>query len=324
MTRIESRVVFTARHTAELQQMEPNPLPLGPREVSGHTLVSLVSTGTELEWGYRGETFPSYPGYAAVFQIDEVGAEVTGIAPGSVALCLGSHASSQRVAVDDAVIAPDGLTPEVAAFARIACISMSTLTTTTARPPGPVLVTGLGLVGNLAAQVFASAAYEVWGYDPSVARRAALEGAPGVRALTEGPLDPAGPVGRYALALECAGLEEPALACCKAVRPRGEVVLIGVPWRKRSDLPAHDLLHAVFHKYAVLRSGWEWEVPLKEQPFRTNSIYGNIATAMRWLQEGRLRVDDLFEARPAAECSAVYQALSEARWPKPAAIFDWR
>ncbi len=324
MTRTERRVTFTARETAELIAAEVTPPPLGPREVAGQTLVSLVSTGTELEWGYRGATFPSHPGYAAVFRIDEVGAEVTGLAPGSVAFCLGNHASHQRVPVDDAIPVPEGLAPDIAAFGRIACISMSTLTTTTARPPGPVLITGLGLVGNIAAQVFASAAYEVYGYDPSPIRRSAVEGIRGVHVLAEGALDPAGPVGGYALALECSGLEGPALECCQAVRQRGEVVLIGVPWRKRSDLPAFDLLHAVFHKYAVLRSGWEWEVPIKEQPFRTNSIHGNIATAMRWLQEGRLRVADLYEARRPEDCPEVYATLAKGAWPKPAALFDWR
>ena len=39
--------------------------------------------------------------------------------------------------------------------------------------------------------------------------------------------------------------------------PGGEVVLIGVPWVKRTDLSAFDLLHAVFHRYVYLRSGWE-------------------------------------------------------------------
>lgn len=322
--RTERTVVFTARETAELVSRTVEPAPIGAREIAGPTLVSLVSTGTEIEWGYRGASFPSYPGYAAVFRVEEAGAEVTEVALGALAFCLGQHASHQHVSAADAVVAPEGLAPETAAFGRIACISMSTLTTTTARPPGPVLVTGLGLVGNLAAQVFAAAAYEVFGFDPAAARRAALEGKRGIHVLANGALDPAGPVGRYALALECSGLEAPALECCQAVRQRGEVVLIGVPWRQHSDLAAHAILHAVFHKYAVLRSGWEWELPLTEQPFRTNSIYGNIATAMRWLQEGRLHVDDLYEARPPADCQAVYQALSKGEWPKPAALFDWR
>src|SRR5947209_1491064 len=77
----------------------------------------------------------------------------------------------ERAARERALPVPEGLAPEHAVFARLMGVSMSTLTTTRARPPAKVLVTGLGLVGHLAAKIFAACGYEVTACDPSPVRR---------------------------------------------------------------------------------------------------------------------------------------------------------
>jgi len=101
-------------------------------------------------------------------------------------------------------------------------------------------------------------------------------------------------------------------------------VLVGVPWEKRTELPAFDLLHAVFHNYAVLRSGWEWEVPRQREDFRTGSLFANFAAAMEWLAAGRVRVDGLWEARAPRDCQEAYGDLRHGRCPKLSVLFDWR
>ena len=110
---------------------------------------------------------------------------------------------------------------------------------------------------------------------------------------------------------------------CRVVRKRGEVVLVGVPWSRQTDLTAHDLLHAVFHRYVVLRSGWEWEVPHFPTDFRTGSLYGSFAAALRWLAEGRIRVDGLYATASPRDAQRVYQSLLHRDWPALAAVFDW-
>jgi threonine dehydrogenase-like Zn-dependent dehydrogenase len=319
----ECAVNFTAREQAELLPCERDLTPLGPREVAGRTLATLISAGTELNWSYLGTTFPARPGYAAVFEVEEAGAEVTSLKPGDRAYCMGGHRSHQRVSQENALRVPDGLAPEHAVFARLMGVSMSTLTTTTARPPQKVLVTGLGPVGHLAARIFAVCGYEVLGVDPSEARREVARrfGIADVRPAV--PLDDPEVAGTVALALECAGHEGAALDACKIVRKRGEVVLVGTPWRRYTDRSAHEFAHAIFHRYAVVRSGWEWEVPHHPQDFRTNSIFGNQAAALRWLAEGRLEVDALYAAASPHDCQRVYQALLHSEWPALAAVFDW-
>jgi threonine dehydrogenase-like Zn-dependent dehydrogenase len=107
------------------------------------------------------------------------------------------------------------------------------------------------------------------------------------------------------------------------VRKGGEVVLVGVPWRRRTETYAHDLLHAVFHNYVVLRSGWEWELPRHSADFQPASIQRNLATALQWLAEGRVSVQGLYSAAQPAEAQEAYQAVLTGDTPTLATAFLW-
>jgi threonine dehydrogenase-like Zn-dependent dehydrogenase len=217
---------------------------------------------------------------------------------------------------------PDGLPSVEAVFARMMAVSMSTLTTTHSRPPQTVLITGLGPVGHLAAQLFHSCGYHVVASDPVEWRRA-LAAEVGIRTVAPAEIAGSGIEGKVALAVECSGHEQAVLDACALVRKGGEVVLVGVPWQRKTDRTAHELLSAVFHRYVVLRSGWEWEVPEHETDFRVNSLHGNVAAALGWLSDGRVRVGQLYKTASPAQAQDVYQGLLHNTWDKLAAVFDW-
>ena len=317
-------VMFTGPQKAELVETERDSAPLGPRQVAGAALVTLISAGTELQGGYlAAEGFPRRSGYAAAFEVAAVGAEVTDLEPGDRVFCMGHHQSYQRFARQDVVRLPAGLAPEEAVFARMMGVTMSTLTTTRARPPEKVLVTGLGLVGHLGAKIFASCGYDVISVDPSPARRQIAQEAGVGRVLAAVPLEDAEIVGRIGLVLECSGHEEAALDGCRVVKKGGEVVLVGTPWRRRTELYAHELLREVFFRYVVLRTGWEWELPLRPEEFRVNSIFGSFEAALKWLAEGRINVSDLYKKLPPRQAQEAYQGLLHGRWEKLAVVFDW-
>ena len=316
-------VVITGYERAELLAEPRDPTPLAPDEVAGATLATLISAGTELAGSYRGAEFPRRPGYAAVFRVEEVGEAVADLDAGDLVLCMGRHQSYQRHPRARVVPVPQGLSPEEATFARLMGVSMSTLTTTTARPPERVMVTGLGLVGHLAAQIFRSCSYRVLGVDPSEARRD-LAQERGIADLAPAvPVDDPQVVDHVALALECSGHEGAALDACRVVRKRGEVVLVGAPWERRTERYAHEFTHLIFHRYVVVRSGWEWEVPLFPTDFCTNSIYGNLAAALAWLAEGRVRVEGLYMRVAPREAQQAYQDLLHMRVPRLGVVLDW-
>lgn len=317
-------VAFTGLRRAELLDWPVDTTPLKDNEVAGRTLVSLISPGTEINWAFDKEhDKPATAGYAAVFEVDAVGSAVTKVHPGQRVFCLGQHISRQRRNEVDVVPLPDGLAPEEAVFARLMGVSWTTLITTTARPTERVVILGLGIIGNLAAQMFRTAGYRVTGIDPAEPRRhiATRCGIADVRPTAIGHADLESQV---ALAIDCSGHEQAVLDACRIVRKRGEVVLVGVPWKRRCDLQAFEILHAVFHRYVVLRSGWEWEVPHHPRDFTQGSIFGNAAAAMEWIAEKRVIVDGLYEVVSPCQAQSAYEDLMHQRGEHLSMLFDWR
>ncbi len=316
-------VVFTGREQAELLPDPRDESPLAADEVAGSTLCTVVSAGTELQGAYLGESFPRRPGYAAVFRVETAGDAVTDLRPGDLAYCSGPHRSWQRAPRARTLPVPRGLAPETAVFCRMMGVSMSTLVTTRARPPDRVLVTGLGLVGHLAAQVFAACGYRVGACDPSGPRRAHAEAAGLAPVLDRVPVNEPEWQDRTALVLECSGHEGAVVDACRLVRKGGEVALIGAPWRRYTELSAQELAHLVFFRYVCLRSGWEWELPQDATEFRGGSIWENYEAALDWLARGKVSVEGLFSRMAPAECQQAFQDLLHHRTPRLAVVFDW-
>ena len=323
-TQKDYAVMITAQEKAELRTVERDARPLDADELAGRAIVTLISAGTELASAYQATSgFPRGAGYAAVFEIEAVGNEVNDIHAGDYVFCMGGHRSYQRAKRNGVLPLPQGLAPETAVFARLMGVSMSTLTTTTARPPEKVLVTGLGLVGNLAAQNFANCGYDVIACEPNEERRNIAIQAGLKTVLPAVPLDDANIAGKVGMVIDCSGHEQAVLDGCQVIRKRGEVVLIATPWRRYTEIYAHSILHAIFHKYVVMRSGWEWELPGHPTDFRTNSIYGNLAAALKWLAEGRIRVDSLATKIPPRKAQQAYQNLLHKQSERLTYIFDW-
>lgn len=305
--------------------------PLGPDEIGGRTLVSLVSAGTELNmycghynsqklaWG----VFPCSPGYASVVRVEDVGTAVADIKPGDLVFVQARHASYHRVKRSDVVPLPSGLAPQTATLARLMLVTMTTLTTTAARPPEKVLVTGLGLVGYLGALIFKACGYDVIACDPLEARRRDAAQAGLTEVLPAVPVGDARFAGKIALVLECSSHEQAVLDGCRVVQRGGEVVLVGVPMTRKSDVYAQPVLNAVFRGHVLLRSGNEWEIPLRRESFRHGSREDNLTAALRWLHDGTITLGDIFERISPRDPQQVYQDVLNKRFQKPAVILDW-
>jgi threonine dehydrogenase-like Zn-dependent dehydrogenase len=257
-------------------------------------------------------------------QVEQVGEGVTDLAPGDRVFCAGGgHRSHLCLPARNVIPVPAGLTAAAATFARLVGVTFSTLTTTTARPPDLVLITGLGLVGHLGAQLFDRCGYQVIACDPDAGRRALATEAGLPCVLPALPLDDPQVAGQVALVVECSGHEQAVVEGCRLVRKLGEVVLVGVPWVQQTDLPAHALTHAIFHQYAVVRSGWEWQVPRHEADFQAGSIQRNLAAALQWLADGRLQAEGLYEEADPRNIQQVYQNLLHRRVSKLGVVLDW-
>jgi threonine dehydrogenase-like Zn-dependent dehydrogenase len=322
-------IQFTAKEKAELVAQDMDDKPLAAHEVRGRALVSLVSAGTEVT-GIYAEThhavsaasYPKGTGYAVVFEVEEVGEDVESLRPGDVAFAKGPHRSRQRVAEQATVKVPDGLAPERAVFARMMKVPMPTFVHARVRPPEKALVTGLGVVGLMTAQLARLYGYEVIACEPNERRRAIAQ-EHGVTTVL-----PAIPPGdpeihkKIGLGLECSGHEQAVLDLCDVVRIRGEVFLVGVPWRPRTDLLAQKILHSVFYNYLGLHSGWEGQMPAFPLP---HSEADHFRAALRWLALGRVRVEPSVWRKVApTDPQKQYQDILHGRLDTLTVLFDWR
>ncbi len=315
-------IAIVGPEEAEIIEQEA-PDALAPNEVRGQTLYTLISPGTELASCYQGTRHPCFPGYAAVFRVDEVGADVTDIQPGEHAFCMGRHQSLQWRAREDVVPVPAGLAPEIAVLTRLMGVTMTTLITTSARPGDRVIVTGAGPVGYLGSQIFRAAGYEVHVVDPVPARQSAVR-ASGIENVYERvPVEDPALARTFALALECSGHEQAVLDAARVVRKGGEVALVGVPWARRADLYVHELLREIFFHYVTVRSGWEWEIPHHAADFRPHSIFGDYVTALRWLKQGKIYTEGLIRIHDPRHAQTVYEDLVRQRADGLFQLFEW-
>ncbi len=331
MSAAESKILFKAVEQAELVSEPKENRPPAPNEVVGRTLYSLVSAGTELNiylGNYQKEglawgRLPFVPGYAASLRVESVGSDVKDLKAGDVVYCQGKHASWQRWPRSEVVPLPAGLAPEKAPFARLMNIGMSALTTTTARPPGKVVVTGLGPVGLLAAMIFDRCGYEVTAVDPVEARRRIAESRGLKRVAARMPIDDPDYVAKVPLVLDCSGHEQAILDGLTLVEKGGEVVVAGVPMTRKTEIFAQEVLNRLFRSFASIRSGKEQAVPSHPAEFRKGSQFGNMAAGLAWIADGRIKVDGLYAIASPRDCQKIYQDTLHMRLEKLATVLDW-
>lgn len=315
-------ITHIAHGQCELQTQDaPEKEPLGD-EIQGKTLVTLVSPGTELHANYFAAHFPNVSGYAGVYRALAVGAEVKHLKAGDLFFAAGNHASEITLKEAGATPIPEGLPPAEAVISRLMMVSMTTLITTEARPCDPVMVSGCGPVGYLAAEIFRISGYPVIVVEPDAGRRSLAERA-GYRAFPRAPMDDPEFKEKIALVVECSGHEQAVLDGLSIVRKKGEVVMVGVPWKQKTDLSAHAILWQIFHKYPVLRSGWEWELPTGPVHGSGHHLGSNRQRILTWLSEKKVRLEGLISMHDPADCQAVYQGHAKQAHPALFTVFDW-
>ncbi|HEY1739035.1 MAG TPA: hypothetical protein VGI86_10010, partial [Acidimicrobiia bacterium] len=172
-------LVFSAPHTCEVVSYDL-PTDLGPDEVLVRNRLGMISPGTELAifcHTHRGfdveghwARFPYYPGYCNIGVVEAVGANVKHLAPGTRVMHQAHHSTETRQPAS-AVVAVGDLADERAVFLKLLGIALTPQLLSPVRFGGPALVIGLGLVGNLAAQLCREAgAYPVAAVDTAPQR----------------------------------------------------------------------------------------------------------------------------------------------------------
>lgn len=321
-------VLFTQRQTAQLIASDFNEQPQAD-EIIGRSLVSIISSGSETG-GFMYSSEDSYPcstGYACIMEVLETGSGVTGLHAGDYVYTPTPHQLYTRTKADRVFRITEEIREKIpvekAIISRFPAVSMTTLVHTRIKPTETVLVSGLGIVGLMCAQAMQCCGYRVYAFDPHPDRRrtASLCGlthvgetvtALGIKEKSAG------------LAIDCSGNELAVMAMLPYIRQGGEVALVGVPWKRTSETFVHDFLYQIFYSYLHVYSGWEWSLPLTPGEFDPNCNFASMQTALRWIAEGSIRTDDIYELHDPRDCGCLYPAIAAGSLSKPCVIFDWR
>lgn len=312
------QLFITGEHQVELRQgvLEPH---LGPDDLLIQTEASFISAGTELSiytgtepatkipgtWCY----YPSAVGYSNLGRILAVGERQKTFRVGERVFTYAPHVShhvynpaSGNLYKSLALIIPEDLPLEVAAALHMPHVAITALNVTQNVLGKQVAVVGLGVVGNLAAQLFQLAGATVIGIDPSQARRVLAMRCGITQVLSS--LDDLSD--KVPITVDAVGHSSIVMQCIKATATFGEIILLGSP-RVSVMGDLNEAFMDIHLRGLQLKGALEWNRPVYTT-LNENSQAQNMQRILQWIQDGRLKLQPLIshvlapiEARQAYE-----------------------
>ncbi len=332
-------IVFTGCDQVEVQDLEENLEGLQAHEALVKTSFSLVSAGTELTCLAGIEswfTFPSTPGYTSVGEVVKVGDQVSEVAPGDVVYTWGGHKQYNRVNLarpgSICIPVPAGIPLPLVPFTRMITIALTALRVSDIELGDYVAVTGLGLVGNFAAQLARLQGGSVIGLDHNPGR-VALAGDCGVKnAIVMEKPSVAGKVAEItnqqgvSTLIEASGRPGALLDGLPLVGRYGEVILAGiVRGEYQANLSAVlDYIHLDTRGNLTFKGAHEWRFSVARDPFVKHSIQRNSEIALDLIRCGDLQVAPLLtHTLSPDEAAEAYQGLKNRKNEFIGVVFDW-
>ena len=312
----------------------------GPHNVIAQASHSLVSVGTELALytgAHIGFTLPTppfpmmpqRPGYAFVGRVTAVGEAVEYIQPGQRVMMEAPHGSAALMDArqERLVVLPQDLEEAEGTLIRMADIALTSVRVASPQLGDAVVVYGMGLVGQLAAQLYRlNGANPVIGID-LLPNRLDVAGANGILPLNPEQVDVRVEVARLTggrgpdVVVEATGSPAVVPMALELVAKGGRVALLGST-RGRVELDVYSHIH---RKGVQLIGAHESVINL------------DLATARRWTKRrdlhlladlfarGKLRTQGLIShtIRP-AELPPMYEILAERPGDYLGVLVDWR
>ncbi len=333
------REVFVREGRIELSERRLGALP--PRHVRIRTRYSGVSSGTELSIIRRSLLEKSDPkplGYQAVGEVIGVGEGVDCFGVGTCVACYGapyvSHASILDVPARLATVVESARVSPSYSFCGLGTIALHALRLGQIELGEVVAVVGLGVLGNLVAQLAAIAGGRVVASDIN-AERCDVARACGIHAtqrrneleeIVRGESSREGADAVFLASNACGNdlFEQ----CVALLRLRGRLVIVG---HVEAVLPRE----ALFEKEATLvvsRAGGpgrydpQYEAGPADYPYAyVRWTEGrNLREFVRLVAENRVKTDQLVtKVVPIAQCAQAYEDLAKAPSSVLGLVFDW-
>ncbi|HEV8636545.1 MAG TPA: zinc-binding dehydrogenase [Chloroflexota bacterium] len=352
-------VSFTAPNRVVLAEEERSPADLEPGEALVRTQHSIVSSGTEGAsftdlvrqmpgWPPTGLEYPRRTGYGNLGEVVAIGDDVRNVAVGDRVLTFAQHAEytianvarrgpaaravdSPRAGQPFALHVPKELDGVRAVATRMAGVSITGLRSSSVQPGDRVVVIGLGLVGNFAAQLFQLAGARVLGLDISERRLEAARACKIRELLDSSGGDPVAAVRDWSgdgagaeVVVEAIGRSELVMQAVEMTRRHGETILLGSP-RARVTADVTPMLTRLHMQAIRMVGALEWTYPVPEASERARfTIEANYKQILGWIRDERLIVDPLIShVLSPRDCQSAYDGLTQRRDEYTAVVFDW-
>jgi 2-desacetyl-2-hydroxyethyl bacteriochlorophyllide A dehydrogenase len=316
---------------------------IGETEVLVKNHYTAISPGTELSI-YTGTnplvyqpnswcSYPHVPGYAGLGEAIAVGSSVQGIKLGDAVFHHSHHSEYERVETrwfPCAKIDHSQLVPEVSLIRFAGIVMSGSIRLSKIELGDKIILIGLGLIGQIAAQLFTLAGADVYGFDPIEARRKLADqiGAtlsthdPGTTApkefaksLTEGR-------GVDTL-LDATGQSALILGNIEVVRPLGQVILLGAPFAAyETNLTA--LLRQIFLKRLKVVGALELDRITSPNEYFSHPYLFDVGYSLELIRRGKLKTKPLVShVLPPSEFKQGYDGLLNKKDEYTAVVIDW-
>lgn len=330
-----SIITFTAPNTVEIVEEEVQE-GLGSHELLIESLYTLISAGTELAC-LSGEEFwfplPGVPGYCNVGKVITVGEAVEKFKEGDVVLNYGRHQKYHRTSDSQFLLKPpDWMDLKLVPLTRLATVAFTALRVSNIELGDDVAVIGLGLMGNLAAQLARLQGGRVVGIGHretriELARKCGIELTIDSQKEDVGARikEFTGGVGVGSL-IDTSGDPKTISESLGWICQMGELILLAES-RGAYQAKLGDMFNRVF-MYGwgsiTLKGAHEWQYPTLHNPFVKHSFERNSRIVWRLYREGQLKLDDLIShvVRP-GDVPAAYEALRTKRPEYSGVLIDW-
>lgn len=332
------KITFAAPGKVILEIVDQIPKVESPSDVIVRNRFSLVSAGTELACLSGKEPWfplPRTPGYAAVGEVVCTGEAVTRFAPGDLVFTHGPHAEYFRIDTTDrfsgtCLRIPENVRPDLALFTRMASIAFASIRVSRIEVGDIVLVVGLGLVGNLAAQLAALQGAKVIGVDLSTKRRSRAHACgisttidSGAPSWIEDARRIAGSRG-VTTAIEATGLSPVITEIVPLISQFGEIVLLGTPRAPYDTNVTEVYSHIHLPGFVSFKGALEWRFPTFKDEFLKHSVERNSEIILELIASERIQVQPLYTHKmPPSLAAEAYDGLRERKEDYIGVVFDW-
>lgn len=329
------KIVFEAPWQVSLQK-EDAALKPGKGELLVETQYSLISTGTELACLSGGEDWfkmPAVPGYCCVSKVLEAG-EGMDYKPGDIVFHYGMHCRYQITSPNPwNLIArvPEGLDIRFVPMVRMATIAFTAVRVSEIELGDLVVVSGLGLVGIMAAQLAKLSGATVIGIDPALHRRelAAKVGIDRTVAPDEAEAavkELSGGAGANTV-IEATGIPACGESCLKLVGYHGEIIFLGTPRGDYQTNLAGVLRYSHLEDLGsvTFKGAHEWRLPTTRERYVKHSIERNTCVCFDLIRQGKLHTAELVShiVTP-EEAVKVYLEVNKDRNAYLGVIINWK